>query len=134
MTQIQLEVDLTGIWCRALTGEDRWSARDLFDAASLLHVPGRSGLAGQYQGGEAILGLLDHMLELTGGTLRFLPTRVLSSETHAILWGHLRATRLSAHLATKAVHVLSLRSGTVRDIWMFHEHQDLVDEFWAAQR
>jgi hypothetical protein len=25
-----------------------------------------------------------------------------------------------------------LRSGTVREIWMFHEHQDLVDEFWTA--
>ena len=31
------------------------AAEAVLDDASLLHIPGRSGLAGQYQGGEAIL-------------------------------------------------------------------------------
>ena len=42
----------------ALVGKDVLADEVVVDEASLLQVPGRSGLAGQYQGGEAILGLL----------------------------------------------------------------------------
>ena len=60
-----------------LAGEDRAVAAFL-DEESLLHVPGKSGLAGPYQGPEAILGLRHRMASLTAHTLRYSDFRVLA--------------------------------------------------------
>ena len=109
------------------------AAAVVLDDASLLHVPGSSGLAGDYQGREAILGLLKRMAELTEGTLQFSLSKVLTEDDRAIvLLGRASATRKRKRLDTDVVHVLSLRDGRVRDIWIFHQNQDHVDEFWTG--
>jgi hypothetical protein len=57
--------------CRALGGRDVGPLTAMLGDASVLRVPGLSGLAGDYQGREAIIGLLRHMAAATDGTLRF---------------------------------------------------------------
>ena len=57
--------------CRALDGRDVGPLAAWLDDASVLRVPGFSGLAGDYQGREAIVGLLRRMAAATDGTLRF---------------------------------------------------------------
>lgn len=120
---------------RALVRNDLLAAATMFDGASILHLPGKSGLAGQYQGKEAILGLCARMAQLTDGTLDFAPSRVLSeSEEAIIVYGRESATRRELQLDTESVHVFSLRDCRVREMWIFHENQDLVDEFWVDGR
>ena len=93
---------------------------------------GRSGLAGEYHGEEAILGLLERMAQLTGATLQFKPSRVLTTDDQAIvLCGQSSGTRGGKRLDADAVHILSLRGGRVREIWVFHQNQDQVDDFWS---
>ena len=117
----------------ALVGKDVLADEVVVDEASLLQVPGRSGLAGQYQGGEAILGLPRRMAELTDGTLRFNPSRVLTADDHTIVvLGRASAARQGRRLDADEVHVLSLRDGKVREIWVYHQHQDHVDAFWTG--
>lgn len=114
-------------------GKDVLADEAVVDEASLLHLPGRSGLAGQYQGGEAILGVLRRMAEITDGTLRFSPSRVLTADDHAIVvLGRASAARQGKRLDAEEVHVLSIRDGKVREIWVFHQNQDHVDEFWTG--
>jgi hypothetical protein len=104
----------------------------VLDDASLLRIAGRSGLAGEYQGQEAILGLFERMGQLTNGTYGFSSSRVLTSDDRAIVvWGHSSATRRGKYLDADAVHVFSLRGNRVREIWIFHQNQDQVDEFWT---
>ncbi len=118
---------------RALVRNDLLAAEAVFDVASILHVPGKSGLAGQYQGKEAILGLCARMAQLTCDTLHFTPSRVLSENDQAIVVsGRERATRRDMQLDADAVHVYSLRDCRVREMWIFHEDQDRVDDFWVA--
>lgn len=120
-------------WYDALAGKDVPAGAAVLDDGSLLHVPGRSGLAGQYQGKEAILGLFRWMAELTDGTMRFNPTRVLTSDEQAIvLLGRINAVRRGKRLDTNEVHVLSLIDGKVREIRTFHQNQDHVDDFWTG--
>jgi len=119
--------------CAALAGKQVDAAEALLGVGSLLHVPGRSGLAGQYQGGEAILGLARRMADLTSGTLQFSSSRVLTADDQAIvLFGRVNATRHGTRLDTDVVHVFTLRNGEIREIWILHENQDHVDEFWTA--
>jgi len=109
------------------------AAEALLDDASLLHMPGRSGLAGQYQGQEAILGLLERMTQLTNGSLRYTPSHVITANDRAIvLSGHASATRQGTRLDTDEMRILSLQDGIIQEIWIFHKDQNHVDEFWTA--
>lgn len=117
----------------ALVGKAVPAVEAVLDEASLLHVPGSSGLAGEYQGEEAILGFLKRMAQLTDGTLQFRSSRVLTADDQTIvLCGQARATRRGKELDTDEVHVLSLRDGKIRELWIFHQNQDHVDEFWTG--
>jgi ketosteroid isomerase-like protein len=116
----------------ALLGTAELADETGLDDASLLHVPGQSGLAGLYQGEEAILGLLRRMEDLTDRSLRFSPSRVLTeNDQTVVVFGHTRGARGETPLDTGTVHILCLREGIVREIRTFHENQAGVDEFWA---
>jgi ketosteroid isomerase-like protein len=129
MTQI---VDMGKAVHDALVGEDM-GVPTVIDDTSLLHVPGMSGLGGDYQGRDAIVGLFERMAQLTGRTLRFRPSRALiAGEQAIVVCGRSTARRQGRHLDTGVVHVLSLRGGIVRDIWVFHQNQDQVDRFWTG--
>ncbi len=126
-------VDAAQALCDALAGKHVTAAEAGLDDASLLHMPGRSGLAGQYQGGEAILGLLRRMAELTDGTIQFNPSAVLAANDRVfVMHGRTNAARHGKRLDTDEVHIVSVRDGKVREIWTYHQNQDHVDEFWTT--
>ncbi len=54
-----------------------------FAADAVWELPGRSTLAGQYEGPDAIVGFLARAFELSGGTLRLEVLDVLASERGA---------------------------------------------------
>ncbi|MDJ0663168.1 MAG: nuclear transport factor 2 family protein [Acidimicrobiia bacterium] len=118
---------------QALLTNELPAAEQALDDATMLHLPGRSGLAGDYQGREPILALFARMNELTEGTCRFSPSRVLADTgTAFIVRGVQHAVRGNRTLSTPAVHIFSLSDCTIRDIWILHEDQHQVDEFWAG--
>ncbi len=60
----------------------------------MLSFPGLSGLGGDHNGREAIIGLLERMAAATGGTLHFEVRRSLSSHLGALrIEGSLSGTR-----------------------------------------
>jgi len=128
----KLDIQVAEALWDAFSGKHAGAAEAVLDETSLLHLPGRSGFSGQYQGGGAILELLQHMADLTDGTLRFRPSRTLTSNKHTIVRGHTSAAGRGTQLDTNTVHLLSLRGDRVCEIWIFHENQDRVDEFWAC--
>ena len=126
------DVHLAQAFHNALLGKDAPAVEAVLDDASLLHIAGRSGLAGEYHGEEAILGLLKRMEQLTDSTLEFSSSRVLTADDRTIvLCGYSSGTRRGKCLDADAVHILSLRAGRVREIWVFHQNQDQVDDFWS---
>lgn len=122
-------------WHDALASADVLTVEAVLDDASLLYLPGGSGLAGQYQGREAILGLLAGMAKLTDHTLQLSPLRLITADDHVIvLCGRATASRQGKQLDTDVVYILSLRHGKVREMWLFHQNQNHFDEFWAAKQ
>jgi ketosteroid isomerase-like protein len=113
--------------------DDLKAAQGAFDDASLLRMPGKSGLAGHYQGRDAIVGLYERMSRLTDGTMQFTPSRVISENDQAIVvFGREHASRDGRELDTDAIHIVVLRERRVGEVWVLHQDQDRVDEFWAV--
>lgn len=117
----------------ALLENDLRSDPTLLDDATILHVPGTTGLAGDYQGRGPILALYARMAELTGDTLRFVPSRILADTDRVIVViGTEVASRRDRHLETEAIRIYALRDRMVREIWVCHDDQRRVDAFWNA--
>lgn len=103
------------------------------DDAVVLHVPGGSGLSGEYQGAEAVLGLCIRMDRLTAGTMRFAPSGMLNEGDDAVVVeGRVSGTHQNVQLDARAVHVFSIRGGRIAEIWLFNEDQQRVDAFWLS--
>lgn len=106
------------------------------------HVPGRSQVAGEYAGKEAVLGYVATLGELSGGTLRFELHDLLTGEGDAGHGhtGHGHAVALVKDLAERAdgrtlamnnVHVWHVGDGRLKEIWVYPGDLGAWDDFWS---
>ena len=129
------EVDAVGALCRALDCGDLGPLAARLDDASVLRVPGHSGLGGHYQGREAIVGLLQRMATTTDGTLRFEVQGTLASRRDAIHFeGWLSGTR-DSRPARMAVSMEAIVYGQVfRSITIECADRLAWDALWGRER
>jgi hypothetical protein len=126
------DVSTADILSQRLLGEDGLPVKDVFDDSSLLHVPGRSGLSGEYQGGDAILGLLRRMSDLTNGTWGFSRSSLLTADDRLIVLRCISTARRHAKtLDADVATVVQLRCGKVREMWIVSQDQAQFDDFWS---
>src|SRR5262245_36850630 len=83
------------------------------------HVPGTSPVAGEYVGKAAVGGYVGQLGERSGGTLRFEPHDVTTSEAHGVGLVRDLAERGDKVLAMNNVHVWHLADGVPTDIWIY---------------
>jgi uncharacterized protein len=105
---------------------------EVFDETAVWHLPGRSSMAKDYQGRDAILAYFGQLGQETGGTFRAELQRLLSDDDNRVV-GIQRSTadRDGKHLDVGNSIVFELRDGRVVD---GREHfHDLYawDEFWS---
>jgi uncharacterized protein len=97
-------------------------------ADAILHVPGRTGLSGPYQGQEAILGFLRRLAQLSQGTFRFHGDRVLTDGELAIVIGRVGWDRQAGHRAVPAILEVTIQREEVVQLRVFHDDQPAVDQ------
>jgi ketosteroid isomerase-like protein len=73
--------------------------RELFDLGIVWHFPGRSPLAGDHRGTDAVLGFFARTMELTAGTFRAELHDVVADDRHSV----------GMHLATGGARAAGLR-------------------------
>lgn len=96
------------------------------------HIPGKSQLAGDYKGKDAVFGFFGKLMELTGGTLKLEVHDILANEEHGAVLVTENAQRNGKTLKSRAVHITHLDSeGRVKEFWSFNEDQAAVDAFYA---
>jgi hypothetical protein len=116
----------------ALGGGGTGAIADYLDADTLLHMPGGSGLAGDYQGRDAICGLLDRMLEATQGTLRFETVCTTAGSSGDLrLRGLLIGRREHHALRTTATVEARVNGDTIREARLTCSDEPTWDAFWA---
>jgi uncharacterized protein len=105
--------------------------RELFDQDAVWHAPGRSPLAGDHRGVDAILGFFARTMELTRGTFRVELHDVLANDDHAVALHTVRGEREGRTLEDKSVLVSHVRNGKFVETWGYSEDQYADDEFFS---
>jgi uncharacterized protein len=112
----------------ALERGDPGRVAEALAADAILHVPGRTGLSGPYQGQEAILGLLRRLAQLSQGTFRFHGDRVLTDGELAIVIGRVGWDRQAGHRMVPAILEVTIQREEVVQLRVFHDDQPAVDQ------
>ena len=97
------------------------------------HVPGRSPVAGDYEGAAQVLEFFGRLFELSGGTFRVELHDVVANDQHAVALFTVRAERAGKKLAENTVLESHVRDGKLTEAWVYQTDLYAVDEFWSSQ-
>src|SRR6266545_3137154 len=81
---------------------DTDTLRELFDPGIVWHLPGRSLIAGDHRGVDAVLGFFGRTMELTAGTFRADLHDVVADDQHTVVDAHV-IPRGCAHVIPQGV-------------------------------
>ena len=115
----------------AFARRDIDTVRQVFADGVVFHQPGRNPTSGDYEGVEAVLGLLGTLAERSGGTFRAEVHDLLASDQHAVALLQVTAERNGRKVDAPVVHVAHVRDGRVAEIWVHPRDIHVLDEFWA---
>lgn len=110
---------------------DTAALNDVLADGIVWHLPGKSQIAGDYQGRAAFFGLFAKVMELSDGT--FAPTvhDILASDDHAVLLTRDTASRDGRTLAVGAALIFHIRDGKLAECWDLNSNPQAWDAFWA---
>lgn len=95
------------------------------------HQPGRSPVAGDYKGPQAILGFLRTLQERSRGTFRVDIVDVLAESERAVVLQQETASRDGKELDVIAAIDFEIHHGKVTEVTVYHADMYRFDEFWS---
>jgi uncharacterized protein len=104
---------------------------DLFAEDLLWHDTGRSQLAGEYRGREAVYGLFGKLMEVSGGSFQVDLHAVLADDEHGVALVVITASRGGRSIEVKEAHVFHLRDGKVVEFWNASTDMYAADELFG---
>lgn len=111
-------------------GDSDAATRDWADDI-VWHLPGRGVLAGDYTGVSQFLALFGRIMEVTGGTYRTELHDVISNDDHAVALLTVHAERDGRKFQDNEVLAIHMRDGKAAEVWVLHNDQYAVDEFFV---
>jgi ketosteroid isomerase-like protein len=115
----------------AFSRRDTETIRGLLADDVVFHQPGRNPLSGDYEGVQAVLGLIGTLAERSGGTFRVDVHDVLGDQDHAVGLLRVSGQREGREVNVPVVHVFHVRDGKLAELWIHPLDQYAIDEFWA---
>jgi ketosteroid isomerase-like protein len=103
----------------------------LFDEAVVWHVPGRSSIAGDYQGLEAIMAYFGTLDELTDGTYHAELQVAVGDEEHVISIDRSSASSNGSRYDENELVVFRFRDGLVVEAWQSMMNPYAHDAFFS---
>ena len=104
---------------------------DLFADDILWHIAGRSQLAGDYNGRDAVFGFFGKLMELSDGTSAIEVHDILANDEHGVALVTGTGTRNGKSFSGQDVHTFHFRDGKVVEFWDSPLDQYEADEFWS---
>ena len=104
---------------------------DLFADDILWHIAGRSQIAGDYKGRDAVFGFFGKLMELSGGTSAIEVHDILANDEHGVALVTGTGSRNGKSFRGQDVHTFHLRDGKVVEFWDSPLDQYEADEFWS---
>jgi len=103
----------------------------LFDADVVWHVPGRSSIAGDYDGREATMAYFGRLDELTDGSYHAELQVAVGDEEHVISIDRSTATSGESRYDENELVVFRFRDGRVVEAWQAMMNPYAHDEFFS---
>jgi hypothetical protein len=124
-------VDIVHRAVDALTPGDMEAFSDCFTDDVVTHIPGRSRVAGNYEGKAAVLGYFGQLMELSAGTFGAEVHDIVGNDDDAVGIYNLTADRKGEHGQWHWVNVYHVRDGRISEYWGHVVDQYSFDEFWS---
>jgi len=94
----------------------------------IVHIPGKSSLAGVYKGRDQFLELFGRFLERTP-EYTFEPHAYFADDEHGVILQRSHFKRGGETLDSNDVFVCHFRDGKISEFWLTSENSDEVDAF-----
>ena len=104
--------------------------RQLFAEDIVFRIPGKSPIAGEYRGRDAVFGYLGKVMDRSGETFRLEVHDIIANAEHAVGLTVHHGTHGSRQTTFRSVHVWHVSDGRLTELWEYPE-QPAFDEFWA---
>ena len=126
-------IDVMRRYLQTVQGGDWETAFGFFADDIVLHVPGRSSLAGVHRGRAAAEGYLRAALARShGAEVEVELVDVLASEDQVALVVRERFSRPGGPLEIRRANLYRVRGERVVEVWIFEANQYEVDELFAG--
>ena len=102
-----------------------------FAADIRYHIPGRSPVAGDYEGTAQVLELFARIRELSRGTFRVELHDAVANDHLSVLLFTARAERAGKQLEDNAVLTAHRHDRKVTEVWIQAADLYAFDEFWS---
>ena len=123
--------DLARRGYQAFSEGDMATLNELFADDLVWHVGGRSSLAGDYRGKDAVFDFFAKTMEMTGGTFRLEVHDILANDDHVVALTTVSGQRDGKSINDNSVQVLHVKDGKVTESWFHPGDQYAADEFWG---
>jgi ketosteroid isomerase-like protein len=116
----------------ALASQDWDAAESCFTPDAVWHIPGRSPIAGDHRGWDAILrDFLTKLGALSGHSFRAELVDTLVGSKVVAAFQHATADRDGKHLDLTACQVMTFRDGRIAEVRGHYSDQYALDHFWS---
>ena len=116
----------------AFSKADIATLTELMDDNASWHTPGRSPIAGDYQGRDAVFAQFGRYAGDTGGTFRAEPKQVFTSDDGRVVGLHHNSgVRNGKQLDTDCCIVFEIKDGRVTSGWEYFYDLHAWETFWA---
>lgn len=116
----------------AFSAGDADGMRRVFDPNVRWHQPGRSVLAGDHVGVDAVFAFFGKVAEVSAGTFAVELHDVVAGPEHTVALHTGRGQAHGVNLEDHNVLVIDCEDGRVREVWEHHENLYNVDAFWGG--
>lgn len=98
----------------------------------VLHIPGRSRIAGDYRGKDEVRRHFREVAELTGGTFRTNVHDVVAGADHAVGLIEASGERGGKTADLPRVHLWHVPGAKLSELWLHPTDQYVFDDFWGT--
>jgi ketosteroid isomerase-like protein len=109
---------------------DLETAKSCFVRDAVWHLPGRSLIAGDHEGVDAIIRFFGKLKELSGGTFKPELTDVLANDRYTVALQHATGARGTKRLDVTACQVMRIQDGKIIEVRGYYSDQYALDSFW----
>jgi ketosteroid isomerase-like protein len=95
------------------------------------HVPGRSGLAGDYRGRDEVLRYFARRRDLANATFRIDVRGALADDERTVILAGGRVEYDGESFAWGTVGIFRIADGAIAECWVVPYDQDAFDEIWS---